>query len=194
MEKISKLDYKIKEMAQRIRELREITKYTPEEMADKTDVSVEEYLSCEHGERDLNFAFIYRCALAFGVNVTDIIEGISPTLTSYTLTRAGQGQWIDRAHGMEYFNMAPSFQNRIAEPLFVRTAYDPDAQDTDIKLTTHTGQECDIVISGHLKVQVGTHTEILGPGDSIYYDSHAPHAMTCAGDEPVHFLAMVIPD
>ena len=65
MEKISGLDFKIKEMAQRICELREITRYTAQEMAEKTGVSVEEYLSCENGESDLNFAFIYRCALAF---------------------------------------------------------------------------------------------------------------------------------
>ena len=88
MEQISGLDFKIKEMALRIRELREITRYTPAEMAEKTGVSVDEYLKCENGESDLNFAFIYRCALAFGVDVTDIIEGVSPTLTSSTLTRA----------------------------------------------------------------------------------------------------------
>ena len=67
------LDFKIREMAGRIRELREIEGKTPQEMAQKTDVSVEEYLRCENGESDLNFAFIYRCALARGVNVTDII-------------------------------------------------------------------------------------------------------------------------
>ena len=89
MDSISGLDFKIREMALRIRELREITRFTSAEMAEKTGVSVEEYLACERGEKDLNFAFIYRCALAFGVDVTDIIEGVSPTLRSYTMTRAG---------------------------------------------------------------------------------------------------------
>ena len=117
MSSISGLDYKIQEMALRIRELREITRFTPAEMAEKTGVSVEEYLACENGEKDLNFAFIYRCALAFGVDVTDIIEGVSPTLRSYTMTRAGKGQRIDQAHGMEYYNLASSFLNRIAETL-----------------------------------------------------------------------------
>ena len=58
MSSISGLDYKIQEMALRIRELREITRFTPAEMAEKTGVSVEEYLACENGEKDLNFAFI----------------------------------------------------------------------------------------------------------------------------------------
>ena len=64
MNRMTALDYKIQEMAGRIRELREIEGLTPEQMAQKTDVTVEEYLSCENGKSDLNFAFIYRCAMA----------------------------------------------------------------------------------------------------------------------------------
>ena len=79
------LDAKIKEMAARIRELREIEQLTVREMAKKTGVSEAEYLACEKGESDLNFAFIYRCAQAFNVDVTDIIEGTSPRLAAYTV-------------------------------------------------------------------------------------------------------------
>ena len=192
MEKLTGLDFKIMEMALRIRELREITRFTPAEMAEKTGVTVEEYLRCENGESDLNFAFIYRCALAFGVDVTDIIEGVSPTLRSYTLTRAGAGQRIDQAHGMEYYNLAPSFLNRIAEPLYVHSTFSEEAQHKDIQLTSHAGQECDIVISGKLMVQVGSHKEVLGPGDSIYYDSSTPHGMIAVGGEDCRFYAIVL--
>ena len=175
MKQITGLDYKIKEMAARIRELREIEGLSVADMAQKTAVSEEEYTACENGESDLNFAFIYRCALAFNVDVTDIIEGQSPTLRSYTVTRKGEGQRIEKAHGMTYYNLAAAFQNRIAEPLYVKSAYSEEAQHRDIELTTHAGQECDLIIEGKLKVQVGEHKEILGPGDSIYYDSSTPH-------------------
>ena len=80
MENFGDISLKIKEMAQRIRELREIEGYTPEEMAKSTGISTEEYIKCENGDSDLNFAFIYRCASALRVNVTDIIEGYSPNL------------------------------------------------------------------------------------------------------------------
>jgi len=179
-------------MANRIRTLREIEGYTVAEMAVKTNVSEEEYSACENGQSDLNFAFIYRCALAFNVDVTDIIEGKSPTLKSYTLTRAKEGQRIEQAHGMTYFNLAPSFKNRIAEPLYVCSKYSEDAQVKDIELTTHEGQECDIVIEGHLKIQIGAHKEILGPGDSIYYDSSTPHGMIAVDGEDCSFYAFVL--
>ena len=91
---ITGLDYKIQEMAGRIRELRDIEGITIEEMARRTDCTPEEYLLCEQGKADLNFTFIYRCALVFGVDVTDIIEGTSPRLASYAVTRAGTGQEI----------------------------------------------------------------------------------------------------
>ncbi len=186
------LDFKLHEMAGRIRDLREIVGLTPQEMAVLTDVSEEEYTACEAGLHDLSFAFIYRCALALHVDVTDIIQGSSPKLRSYTVTRQGQGQKIEKAHGMTYYSLAPSFKDKVSEPLYVHCEYDPDAERRDIALTTHKGQECDIVVSGHLKVQVGEHSEILGPGDSIYYDSATPHGMIAVDGEDCIFYALVL--
>ena len=192
MEQITALDYKLLEMAGRIRDMREIEGLSIEEMAKKTDVTPEEYLRCENGEVNFSFAFIYRCALAFNVDVTDIIEGTSPRLRSYTVTRAGLGQRIERAHGMVYYGLASSFKNKIAEPLLVLSTYDEAAQNAAIPLTTHIGQECDIVLEGHLKVQVGDHSEILGPGDTIYYDSSTPHGMIAVYGSDCTFYAIVL--
>ena len=192
MEQMTGLDFKLGEIAGRIRELREIEGLTAADMAKKTAVSEEEYLACENGKSDLNFAFIYRCALAFGVDVTDIIEGQSPNLKSYTVTRKGEGQRIEKAHGMTYYNLAASFKNRIAEPLYVKSVFSEEAQHRDIELTTHTGQECDLIIEGKLKVQVGEHKEVLGPGDSIYYDSSTPHGMIAVDGKDCIFYAIVL--
>ena len=186
------LDFKIQEIAGRIRVLRELENKTTEEMAQATDLTVPEYLEYESGMQDLNFTFIYRCSLALKVSVTDILEGYSPTLRSYTLTRTGAGQKISSAHGMTYYNLAYAFQNRIAEPLYVRSIFDEAAQDRPIDLTKHDGQECDIVVDGSLKVQIGEHSEILGPGDSIYYDSSTPHGMIAVGGRDCIFYAIVL--
>ena len=186
------LAMKIQEMASRIRELRSISGYSVEEIAEKTGVSVAEYMDCEAGKSDLNFAFIYRCALAFGVDVTDIIRGSSPKLRSYTVTRQGEGQRIEQAHGMVYYNMVASFKNRIADPLYTQAIYDPELERSDIALTTHEGQEFDLVISGSLKVQVGEHSEILHEGDTIYYNSSTPHGMVAVGGRDCVFYAVVL--
>ena len=192
MTKTEILDDKIKEMAGRIKTLREIEDISIPEMAKKTDVSVEEYTACEEGKSDLSFAFIYRCAIAFNVDVTDIIEGTSPRLASFTVTRKGKGQKIEQAHGMEYFNLASAFKNRIAEPLLVNAEYKPNAEEQEIEVTTHDGQECDIVVSGSLEVKVGDHSVTLNEGDSIYYDSATPHGMVAIGGKDCVFYAIVL--
>ncbi len=189
---MNSLDLKLQEMAGRIRDLREIEGLTESYMAEETGVSLEEYRACEAGECDLNFAFIYRCAQIFRVDVTDIIEGSSPRLANYTLTRAGEGQHIEHAHGMTYFNMAPHFKKRVAEPLYVLAEYSDEAQLRPIEVTSHEGQECDIVLQGQLKVQVGEHIEILNPGDTIYYNSTAPHGMIATGGKDCIFYAIVL--
>ena len=186
------LEFKIKEMAQRIKTLREIEGLTTEEMAAKTGVTVLEYEKCEQGISDLNFAFLYRCSAALKVDVTEIIDGTGPRLAGYTVTRKGEGQEIQKAHGMAYFNLASAFKNRIAEPLYVISEFDPSLQNKPIDVTSHEGQECDIVIKGALKVQIGEHTEILHAGDSIYYDSSVPHGMIAVENEDCIFYAFVL--
>ena len=135
MAQMTGLNFKIQEMAHRIRDLREIEGFTIAEMANKTGVTEQEYIDCEMGRSDLNFAFLYRCALAFGVDVGDIIEGSSPNLNSFTVTRKGEGQRIEEAHDMIYYNMAASFRNRIAEPLYVHAVYDEAAQNRPMEVT-----------------------------------------------------------
>ena len=189
---ITGMDYKIREVARRIRELREISGFTVEEMAARTDLSVEEYIACESGQRNLSIAFLYRCTLSFGVDFGDLLEGSSPQLRSYALTRKGEGQRIEEAHHMVGYNLAAGFRNRIALPLYMEIKYRPGAEYEDIELVTHEGQECDIVIRGRMKIQIGGHTEILNAGDTIYYDSATPHGMIAVGGGDCAFYAIVL--
>ncbi len=193
MEKnITGMTYKIRETAARIKELREITGLTVEEMAQRTGISVEEYIESESGNRNLSIAFLYHCSLSFGVDMGDLIEGRSPKLQSYALTRKGQGQRIEEAHHMIGYNLAADFRNRIALPLYMELNYREGAEYEDIELTTHEGQECDIVIRGHMRIQIGEHTEVLHPGDTIYYDSSTPHGMIAVDGEDCAFYAIVL--
>ncbi len=191
-EQITGLDFKIHEMVGRIRELREILGIAPTEMANRVGVPVEEYVQCEAGNADLNFAFLYRCALVLGVNVTDIIEGASPKLSNFAVVRSGAGEYIQTAHGMTYYSLASQFKNRTCDPLYVNATYSPDAEYRDIDLTTHAGQEMDIVLQGKLKVQVGEHSVVLNEGDTIYYDSSTPHGMIAVGGQDCLFYAIVL--
>ena len=191
-QKFTGTDFKIQEVAKRIQELREVNGFTVEEMASRTGVSVEEYLQCEAGNRNLSIAFLYRCTLSLGVDMGDLLEGSSPKLRSYALTRKGDGQRIEEAHHMVGFNLAAGFRNRIGLPLYMELKYREGAEYEDIELVTHEGQECDIVIRGTMRIQIGSKTEILHPGDCIYYDSGTPHGMIAVDGEDCAFYAFVL--
>ena len=184
----------LNEIAQRIRELREIMGWSVDKAAGATEVSPSDYIAYESGETDLPFTFIHKCAIAFGVELTELLEGRnSARLSSYTVTRKGRGQETAKEEGIEIRNLAPKFRSKIAEPYWVRYEYSPALQNRPIHLTTHGGQEFDLVLSGKLKVQVGEHTEILEEGDSIYYNSSTPHGMIAIDGRDCVFCAVVLP-
>ena len=172
--------------------MREISGYTVEEMAEKTDISVEEYLVYETGTIDFPFSFLHKCATVFGLEITDLLEGHSANLSSYTVTRKGQGQQTAKENGIQIQNLAPLFRKKLAEPYWVKYDYDPSLQDKPIHLTKHSGQEFDLVLKGQLKVQVGDNVEYLNEGDSIYYNSSTPHGMIAVGGTDCLFVAVVL--
>ena len=56
----------------------------------------------------------------------------------------------------------------------------------------HAGREYGLVMSGRLEVTVGFETRVLGPGDSISFDSTTPHRLRNTGDEPVTGVWVVV--
>lgn len=183
---------KLYEVAERIHEMRDICGFSVEEMAEKTEVTAETYRIYESGTIDLPFSFIHKCALAFDIGITDLLEGHSAVLSSYTVTRKGKGQMTVNENGIEIQNLAPKFREKLSEPYWVRYEYDAELENKPIHTTTHGGQEFDLVISGTLKVRVGNHEEILHEGDSIYYNSSTPHGMIAIDGRDCLFLAMVM--
>ena len=183
-------EFKIREVAERIRATRESVGLTPEEMAEKIGVSVFEYSAYEGGAKDFSFSFIYKFANACGVEITDLMEGESPRINSFDITRKGEGLPIARRKGLSYLRLAPKFRNKIAEPFLVTIPY----VDEEFRVPhphTHEGQEMDIVISGQLKVRVGDNIEVLNEGDSIYYDSSEPHDEWAVGGKECKIYAIV---
>lgn len=186
------MEYNLKEVAERIKDLREAKGYSQEELAKLTGVSLEDYKVLEQGETDFSFTFIYKCAKACNVEVVDILEGTSSTLTTYSITRKGEGLKIIKKHGFVYNNLAPKFKDKLAEPFLVKAPYLAEEQNAPIKLNSHKGQEFDVIVKGSLKVQVGNHIEILNEGDSIFYNSIVPHGMIAVSEEGCEFHAVVL--
>ena len=182
----------IKEVAGRIRALREDFDLTMQEMADATGRSVAEYAAQESGEQDRSFTFLYKCAKKLGVDVIELLTGETPHLKGYSLVRAGDGLSIKRRAGFEYLHKAPHLGNKLAEPFVVTAPYLEEEQDKPIHLSYHKGMKLDYIISGKLRFAYEENIEEVGPGDTLMYDSGRGHGMIAIGGEPCVFLAIVM--
>ncbi len=180
------------DIAQRIRAMREISEYSTKEMAERIEIPESLYLQYERAEIDLPFTFIHKCAQVFDVELTDLLEGNSARLSSYTVTRRDRGLVTASEDGITIQDMASKFRHKLATPYWVTYEYSEQLQHEPIHTTTHAGQEFDLVIKGSMKVRVGDHVEVLHEGDSIFYNSSTPHGMIAVDGADCVFLAMIM--
>ena len=179
----------IRELAERIVEMRQIAGLNRAELAQEFGISDEQYAHYESGEIDVPASFLLFLSGKFGIELTTLLTGEEPRLKRYCLTRAGRGVGVDRRKEYKYQNLAYNFQNKLAEPFLVTV--DPSPEGTPISLNAHPGQEFNYVLSGSMAVRVGERTMALNQGDCIYYDSTCPHGMLAVGEEPCRFLAII---
>ena len=182
----------LQRIALRIREMRQILGFTAKEMAEKTDLTEDVYLSYESGTVDLPFTFMHKCAQVYGIGLTDILEGQSAKLSGYTVTRKGEGLTTAEEDGIIIQDMAPLFRKKLATPYWVTYKYSEELQKLPINTVTHAGQEFDLVLKGTLRIRVGDREELLHEGDSIFFKSSTPHGMIAVDGEDCVFLAMVM--
>ena len=180
------------DVASRIRDMREILGYSSREMAEKTEISEEQYRLYETGTVDLPFTFIHKCAKIFGVEITVLLEGRSAKLSGYTVTRQGKGLVTASEEGITIQDMAPMFRKKLATPYWVTYQYSQELQDKPIHTTTHSGQEFNLVIRGAMRIRLGDHEEVLREGDSIFYKSSTPHGMIAIDGKDCVFLSMIM--
>ena len=186
------MDYNIKDVSDRLKATRECLDITVEQMAADTSVSVEEYISLENGEKDFSLSFLNEAAEALGVELIELLTGVTPKLNTYSVVRKDKGLPIERRRRFAYQHLAYLFKNKHIEPLLVTAPYEKEEQDKPIYLSSHDGQEMDFILSGSLKIQIGKHIEILNEGDCIYYDSKNPHGMIATNGADCKFLAILI--
>lgn len=186
------MEFHIKEVAERIRGLRDILEYTPEEMAEAIGCTVEEYKDAESGDFDFSFTFIYKCADKLGVDMIELLTGENPHLSFYSIVRKGEGLPMKRRTGFNYYHLGYNLKHKLCEPFLVTAPYKESEQDKEIHLSSHEGQELDYIVKGSLKVAFEDHIEILNEGDCVLYDSSHGHGMIATGGEDCEFLAIIL--
>ena len=155
-------DIVMREIAERIREIRESCEMTPEEASKHLNISYETYISYEEAKSDIPISVLYEMARVFKVDLTDLLTGKPPRLHSYCLVRNGEGIEIERYKGYSFQSLAFNFINKKVEPLLV--TIEPE-DNKKMALVTHPGQEFNYVLEG--KVKAGDSIILSMDGENI---------------------------
>ena len=179
----------IKQMAARIRELRDISGYTANEMAEKLGVLPELYEEYEAEGSDIPINILFSLANILGVDLNEILTGQPPRLDTYCLVKRGKGMEIDRYPGYHFHSLAYTYKNRVMEPLLVTV----EPSDKDTALVTHGGQEFNLCLEGTMELIFDGKIITLGEGDAIYFNPKRPHGQRAVG-ERARFLTVITRD
>jgi len=177
----------MKNIPERIRELREIFELTEEEMAAEIGVSTGQYLDYETSGENIPISVLYHISQKFNVDLSEILTGEPARLSTMQICRRGKGKIINRYPGYMFESLAPRFTQKVMEPLLVTLVPgEPDAA-----LVSHSGQEFNLVLEGIIGFTYDGKEYELFAGDAVFFDPTHPHAQRVIGEEKARFLTVI---
>ena len=178
-----------KDIAERLKELREIEGKSAEELAAALRVPLAEYRAYEAGTADIPASALHDAAHALKADLTELLTGEAPRMKVFSVTRKGGGVTVERRKDYQYRNLAANFVGRKADVFEVTVPADAGA--SGAHANSHPGQEFDFMLEGRMLVRIHGNELILETGDCVYFDSNQGHSMQALGGQPARFLAMV---
>ena len=186
-------------MGNKIRTLREAHGLSIEELAERSDTDVHVIEQLESGEAATSLAPLIKLTRALGVRLgtlTDDDAQIGPAFTDADSMQAGT---VVRAFGttsdagdLNYFSLAAGRPSRHIDPFVITIT---PSGETNHVLKGHEGEEFLYGLEGEIEIEYGSgpngRVYVLGPGESIYYDSIVPHQVRAHDNQNAKFLAVV---
>ncbi|HHX18366.1 MAG TPA: helix-turn-helix domain-containing protein [Clostridium sp.] len=180
----------LKQMAERIKALREVADVSVETLSKDIGISAEALRKYESGNEDIPVSVLISIANRFNIELAVLLTGENPRLHNYLVVRKGKGLNVERRKEYHYQNLAYNFVHKKAEPFLVTVA--PESEETPISYNSHVGQEFNYILEGTVKIFINDHELILSEGDSIYFDSGNKHAMRALNGKTAKFLAIIL--
>jgi len=181
---------KIKQVAMRIKSLRELSGVSAEALAKKLKIPKTLYESYENGGSDIPVSVLYEVAHEFNAELTSLLTGEEPRLHEYSLVRKGKGPSVERRKDYKYSDVAYNFQKKKAE--FFLITVEPLPKNKKTTPNAHAGHEFTYLLEGSMLVHLDGHELTLRAGDSLYFDSMKEHSMAALNGKPAKFLAVII--
>jgi transcriptional regulator with XRE-family HTH domain len=179
-----------------LRAQREKVGLTLREVARRIGVSASLISQIERDKVNPSVSTLYALVRELGLSMGDLFaadDGAAPRASADQagpVVRRDDRQLINLASGVTWERLTPT-SNTGAEFLYV--VYDVGSESCpEDSLVTHGGREYGYVTSGRLGIRIGFDEHVLGPGDSVSFDSTSPHRLWAIGDEPVTAIWFVV--
>src|SRR5690349_9163955 len=101
-----------KDIATRLRGLRDAMDLTPEAMAGQLGFDAALVTKYEAGDAEIPVSYLLRVAQVFGVDLTTLISGGESHLRCFSLVRKGEGLSVERRKDYDYKSLAYRFSGR----------------------------------------------------------------------------------
>jgi transcriptional regulator with XRE-family HTH domain len=180
----------------RIRALRKEQSLSLRVLADRSNLSVGFLSQVERGLSSIALSSLHSVADALGVSLANLFEERPPeTLPNddktvvFTITRAVDRPRRTVSSGRHYELLSARASGLVLEPMLVYI----EPGGTREAAAPHAGEEFAYVLSGELIYEVAGEEHRLGPGDSLYLRSTAPHTFFNDGDETTVVVSVVTP-
>ena len=177
----------MRQIADRLKEIREISDFTADEIAARLGINPARYVGYEESGENIPISVLYALANVYGVDITELLTGNSPRLNNYCVVKKGQSTGVDRYPGYHFESLAYNFKRRIMEPLLVTV--EPDEK--EMSPVSHPGQEFNYVVEGAVLVIIDDEEILLETGDCIYFDPTLPHGQKAVGGKAAKFLTVI---
>ena len=104
-----------KDIGNRIKELRELSDVSLQDIAEELNVDVKTYTKYETGEVDIPASFIYEIANKFKVDLNLLLTGEESRMSIFDITRANKGISVERRKEYNHENLCSKFLHKKAE-------------------------------------------------------------------------------
>jgi transcriptional regulator with XRE-family HTH domain len=160
----------------RLRAARQAKGLTLEEVAGRSAMSVSTLSRLESGKRQASLELLVPVTRQLGISLDDLVrsETSDPRVRRTAVKR----------HGLV---VAPLALEDSPVSTY-KITYPPVSELPALRV--HDGFEWLYVLSGKLRLRVGTQDLVLGRGEAAEFDTRTPHAMSAAGSRPAEVISI----
>jgi len=178
------------ELGDRILAFRERLGLSQAELAQNSGVDVALVAAVECGDASPALGILMKLSRALGQRLGTFLDDQcqpDPLIVRQAERAPGFRQHLAAApESIRYFPLGRGKADRHMEPLFIEIS-----PEEPLILTSHEGEEFLIAVSGQLVIHHGRDLHLLEPGDSIYYNSIVPHAVSAGNGAPATAYAVI---